>query len=436
MRYFPSAPWLQRAHATSVMVPLIVGVLAVPLATQAVAPIANSAEPDDLRDKRHDVRQQIRGAQQRVEESSKGATAAAAAYEAAQADLVAATADLVDIRTQLYAARALDGELQVQLAGAEARLDRAQEDAIVGQAAVDTQRALVKDLVVSLYQQGDPTLVALSGYLGAQTPSDLIRRSEYAESAATKQGDIFGDLTATEELLRMREDEVLEARDDVAESRSTAAAQLVSTQQLADQAQAAKAQVVDLVRSNKVRKQEAAAARRQDLNTLRQLKREDAKVKRQILAAVQAAAAAAAAAGDKGFQGQADGFLDLPVDGYVTSPFGYRVHPIYGYYSLHDGIDFGAPCGQPVRAVADGTVVSSYYSSVYGYRLFVNLGEVNGANLTVVYNHSASYQVSEGDKVSRGEIVGDVGSTGWSTGCHLHFTVLEDGEAVDPQRYL
>ena len=130
------------------------------------------------------------------------------------------------------------------------------------------------------------------------------------------------------------------------------------------------------------------------------------------------------------------GFLLPPVTGPVTSPFGYRIHPIYHYWGLHDGTDFGVSCGEGMRAAADGTVLSRYWSDVYGNRLYIDVGKVNGHNLTVVYNHATSYRVNVGDHVTRGEIVGYVGSTGWSTGCHLHFTVLQDGTAVDPMNYL
>ena len=80
-------------------------------------------------------------------------------------------------------------------------------------------------------------------------------------------------------------------------------------------------------------------------------------------------------------------------------------------------------------------MITEYYSSVYGNRLYLNVGQVNGKNITVVYNHASRYRVGIGDDVGRGDIVGYVGSTGWSTGCHLHFTVLENGTAVDPMKY-
>ena len=81
-------------------------------------------------------------------------------------------------------------------------------------------------------------------------------------------------------------------------------------------------------------------------------------------------------------------------------------------------------------------MINTYYDQVYGNRLYLSVGTVNGANLTLVYNHLSGYRVSEGAHVGRGEVVGYVGSTGWSTGCHLHFTVLRNGTPVNPMNYL
>ena len=137
-----------------------------------------------------------------------------------------------------------------------------------------------------------------------------------------------------------------------------------------------------------------------------------------------------------GFKGDTGGFLLRPVPGGVTSPYGWRIHPIYHYWGLHDGTDFHAPCGTPERAGQSGTVISRVWSDVYGNRLYLDLGQVNGKNMTVVYNHMSAYKASTGQHVSRGQTVGYAGTTGWSTGCHLHFTVMLDGVPVDPMHYM
>ena len=133
--------------------------------------------------------------------------------------------------------------------------------------------------------------------------------------------------------------------------------------------------------------------------------------------------------------GPSSGLLAHPVDGYVTSPFGYREHPIYHYWGLHDGVDFGGGCGTPLRAAAPGKVVSSYFSGVYGNRLVIDHGVLGGKGVATIYNHASGYNVGVGDTVQEGQVIGFEGSTGWSTGCHLHFTVMVNGQAVDPMNW-
>jgi murein DD-endopeptidase MepM/ murein hydrolase activator NlpD len=130
------------------------------------------------------------------------------------------------------------------------------------------------------------------------------------------------------------------------------------------------------------------------------------------------------------------GLLAYPVEGYVTSPFGFRTHPIYHYWGLHDGVDFGGGCGTPLRAAAPGKVVSSYFSGVYGNRLVIDHGVLGGKGIATIYNHASGYNVGVGDQVQEGQVIGFEGSTGWSTGCHLHFTVMANGQAVDPMNWL
>jgi murein DD-endopeptidase MepM/ murein hydrolase activator NlpD len=128
----------------------------------------------------------------------------------------------------------------------------------------------------------------------------------------------------------------------------------------------------------------------------------------------------------------AGGDLLRPVGGPVTSPFGMRVHPITGVRKLHDGTDFGVPCGTPVHAAAAGRVTSSGTAGAYGQRVVVG----HGAGTETSYSHLSRRDVAVGEAVSPGDVVGLVGSTGSSTGCHLHFMVVQDGTPTDPQSRL
>lgn len=112
-----------------------------------------------------------------------------------------------------------------------------------------------------------------------------------------------------------------------------------------------------------------------------------------------------------------------PVGGPITSGYGYRTHPVLGYSKMHDGVDFGATCGTPVHSVQSGTVIAVEYNGASGKRVKVD----HGNGVVTGYYHLQSYATSVGDTVGAGEVVGYVGSTGRSTGCHLHFAKMDEG---------
>jgi murein DD-endopeptidase MepM/ murein hydrolase activator NlpD len=439
VRSFPSA-LCRHGMAKSVLATLVV---AATLCGSAVPALALAADGDDLKHKQKHVHDQIQQVEDDMDDASKAITRAKAQLAdaekqlaSAQADYAAKQAHAVRVQAKLQVATSENDQAQVALQQAQANLAQAKADVAAGQAALDAQQQKVKDTVVGLYQQGSPELMAWSGYLDAQTPADLIRKMEYADTLVEDQNSLFDDLHAAEVALHARQDEVKAAEDAADEQADIAAQELNNVTQLKQQADAAvneallaQNQVTVTVAARQKAQHKAQRAKKRDRAELRQLQRQEEHIKHLI-------AQAAAHDHSPGYVGHSDGFLLPPVTGPVTSPFGYRIHPIYHYWGLHDGTDFGVSCGEGMRAAADGRVISRYWSDIYGNRLYIDVGKVNGHTLTVVYNHATSYRVNVGDHVTRGEIVGYVGSTGWSTGCHLHFTVLQDGTAVDPMTYL
>lgn len=125
-----------------------------------------------------------------------------------------------------------------------------------------------------------------------------------------------------------------------------------------------------------------------------------------------------------------------PVRGPVSSRFGPRLHPVLKRWKLHDGTDYAVSCGTPMVASYDGTVRQRYFNAGYGNRLIIDHGSVDGVRVATAYNHAIGYSVSPGQKVRRGQIIGRVGTTGYSTGCHLHLMVWANGTLIDPQRWL
>ena len=116
----------------------------------------------------------------------------------------------------------------------------------------------------------------------------------------------------------------------------------------------------------------------------------------------------------------------------VTSTFGYRVHPISGTTLLHTGVDLAIPSGTPIRAVADGTVVSAGWLGGYGNATIID----HGGGLATLYGHQSAILVSEGEHVTKGQVIGRVGCTGSCTGPHLHYEVRLNGDPIDPMPYL
>jgi murein DD-endopeptidase MepM/ murein hydrolase activator NlpD len=133
-----------------------------------------------------------------------------------------------------------------------------------------------------------------------------------------------------------------------------------------------------------------------------------------------------------GVQALGDVHFIWPVQGPITSPFGYRLDPVTHQYALHTGIDIGAGYGTPIRAAAAGTVVLAGWVEGYGNTTVIDLG--NG--VSNLYAHQDRIIVHVGETVSQGQVIGYVGATGWATGPHLHFEIRVNGKAINPLPYL
>ncbi len=121
-----------------------------------------------------------------------------------------------------------------------------------------------------------------------------------------------------------------------------------------------------------------------------------------------------------------------PSYSYISSPYGYRIHPVYGTRKFHSGLDLAAPGGSPILAAANGTVRFAGWNGGYGNCLIID----HGNGVSTLYGHARTLLVSAGQTVTRGQKVALVGTTGTSTGNHLHFEVLNNGKTTDPMPYL
>lgn len=418
MRLFPRTA--RRLSAASLAVVMAVG------ATSA------TAAADELKNKQRDANRSVQKAKKDLDHSSKALAGATARLTAAKRQLDTARAQLATARGKVQVAEERDAQMAAELAAAETELAEAEAELAAGRDARDVQRDHLASTIAEMYSEGDPELLAFSSVLEASSTEDLTRQESVREVVVGNEARSFDELKAAEVLLVVREEQVQEMRDAVAVKRQEAADHLAVMEALEAEKESARTAVLALVDERAAARVEARRARAKDAAELkaaqRQQKRIEEMLRRRAPRALRNSRGSAA--------GSPDGYLSMPVSTYITSPFGYREHPIYRYWGLHDGVDFGGGCGVPLRAGAPGRVIASYWSEVYGRRLVVDHGAVAGKGLAAIYNHASSYTVGVGDRVERGQVLGYQGDTGWSTACHLHYTVMVNGKAVDPMNWL
>lgn len=430
MRYFPGARLLRDSGSRARRTPVPVYLAAAAVSAALVVPVAHADnDTDHLKGQQKKVHGQIDQATDDLHEASRKVARITRRLAEAQSELRSARAHLVEVKDELSDARALAKSLTKKLNKAEARLETAVAELKAARRDVRIQRETTRDTVIGIATEGDPRLTLISSYLNSGTVEEVMVSETGNAVVVGRQQNVLNDFLDAEDTFEANKVKVEDARDEVADSKRAAEKNLANVEALLIRAKEARSEISGLVDQRETAKKAAEKAKAADAAALARLEERERRIKQQILNA---------AKDDPGsnFTGNSDGYLHVPASGPVTSPFGYRVHPIYGYYGLHNGTDFGAACGSAVWAGAAGKVVSTYYDEVYGNRLYLAIGRVNGATITLVYNHLSSYAVSQGDRVRRGQVLGAVGTTGWSTGCHLHFIVMKNGTPVDPMNYL
>lgn len=394
-----------------------------------IAPSAEAKHGDhrdaQLHHQQKQAQQKVNRASKDLDGASKQLLAATGALHTAQRQLAGARSHLADVTARLEKARAVDRTLRAQLARSRARLARARADLDAGQASLDAQRDKTRSSILQSYLQGDPQLQELQSLVEGESLDSVTTDQAYGAAVNQLQISDYQSLQSLQVLLQVRAQDVKDATAQVAAKEKEAAEKLAEIRDLRTQAVSARNQVRQLVDHRLAAQRRAARAKAHDARKVAAAKRQEEKIRKLILAR---------AGHDANRRVSSTGGMFVPpvANSYITSPYGWRIHPIYGYWGLHDGDDLHAPCGTPEVAVDTGKVVSEYYSSVWGNRLYLDLGNINGHNYTAIYNHITSYKAHVGQVVGRGETVAYAGTTGWSTACHLHFTIMKDGTAVDP----
>jgi murein DD-endopeptidase MepM/ murein hydrolase activator NlpD len=354
-------------------------------------------------------------------------SAATQALEQAQADLVGANADLVTARSELAAAKTADLAAQVNLETTAVAEQRAVRDLAAVRDRIVMHQTDLGRLASSTYRSSG-VLGEWSLVLGSDTPNQLADRLATLQSVASAGNAMIAGLDQDRADLTNAEAHLTATLDAQASAREEAGRALLekaATEEKAAQADAQLALVVTARADALTAAQAAASADNVQYQTTL--------VESGALSQRITGMAAKLAKGKAPPQGT--GHLDRPGRGFITSPYGMRMHPILHYVKLHTGTDFSVADGISYAA-DDGVVLITEFNVAYGNMTVIDHGTVGGVHMTTLYAHQAAFGVHPGDIVVKGQPIGVIGATGYATGPHLHFEVRINGSPVDPAPFL
>ena len=368
-----------------------------------------------LWDRKNAVDQRIDGLHDSIEraKAQEGVLSTEISDASSRIDALAGDIDVLSDRlaaleSDLAAHRSRLSRLEARLREQVATLQR-----LTQQHAVAQRR--LEERLVELYESNEATELEI--LLQAQSFSDLLEQLDYFRAIGQQDKDIADTIKRLQGEMRVAKQQTATTKADVAGATAVLAKKT-------EEERAARAALL-------VRQAALAAARDSKESLLTDVKQQR-HADEEDLEAMQAASAAIAAqlvgsgggSGGGGGAPSSSGFI-WPVSGPVTSGFGWR------WGRMHEGIDIGAACGTPIRAAASGTIVYAGWMDGYGNIIIID----HGGGMGTAYGHQSAIYVG-GGSVSQGQTIGAVGSTGHSTGCHLHFEVRVNGTPVNPLSYL
>jgi murein DD-endopeptidase MepM/ murein hydrolase activator NlpD len=426
-----------RRHRRSLGLVLLACLLAAGLSS----PAPGSPDGSHARDREHRLDSRIDNQSSDVDDVSAQLLQAQGRLDSAVGDLSAARSRLADLRDQVRVATRVDRRMQTRLEQAVGRLRDARADVRRGQGEVAAKRSALVGYAVSSYQNGGLDAYGLGMALDSGDAQQAVDGMQDVATMLNKQTVDLQELQALKVLLTLTEQRVQATRDEVAQQRRAAADNLALKRSLKQQATVAEQSVRSRVADLRTERQRLAAAKAAEVRRLNELQAERHRVELRLQQIAEQRArehhTSISTPPSSTVTENDGGYLSYPVQNtYITSPYGMRMHPILHIWKLHDGTDFHADCGTPVYAAAPGTIAEEYYNSGYGNRVIMDNGYVNGVSLATSYNHLTSFVAGVGQHVGRGQLIAYSGTTGYSTGCHLHFMVYVNGATVDPMTWL
>lgn len=394
---------------------MLVAVLALLASTFTSAASAHTV--DDTSNRLRETRDELAREKQDLEDLQEEERQARVALdqvshelEHAQENLAQLEADVAAAQAALTAATRRTADITAQLVAETRRLDDAQTN-------LAKKEGVFEARVAATYKYG--TVTYADALVEARDFSDFMSSYYYVRSALQHDNVLIGEVTdlvneiaeRRSEIDRLREDAVREERE------SREAAKRVATL-TADQRALTEQIGAKRSRQNQLVAQLEASAAAHEAR-IAELEVESKKLAEELRRSRWRAGAPGA------------GELAWPTNGAPGSGYGWRTHPIFGSRRFHSGVDISGPTGQAIVSAAEGRVVSSGWRGGYGLATVID----HGGGLATLYAHQSQLLVSAGEIVQKGQTIGRIGSTGYSTGPHLHFEVRVNGEPQDPMRW-
>lgn len=422
-------------------------ILAAGMLTGPLSPASAEGSKDDKIAERAEVDQQLEDL--RIELNDVNDDLADTYLALAETELLIPQAqqDLEDARVALGEAQEEDRKVGERLTEAEEEERRLSGEVETGQEEVDRSDDELATVALSAYKGGgmpSPSTV----YVGNSSPQDAVDRSMNYRITMASQGTRLDTLRTDQSVTENSAERLSAVREEIKQLKIDAEEALERTRVAEEEATEAKNELDALYETQKTQRDDLEAKKTKYEGDQKSLEtrsstlddeiEELAKQEREREEKLKAQQQQKSSGGSAPVAGSANtgGGWVYPVNARLNSNFGWRVHPIYGTKKLHAGVDFPVACGVPVGAAHSGRVIARTYNSGAGNKLIVSHGIMNGRLVTTSYHHLQGFAKPVGAQVSAGETVGYVGTTGSSTGCHLHFETHEDGNAVNPAKFL
>ncbi|PID97763.1 MAG: peptidase M23 [Actinobacteria bacterium] len=319
--------------------------------------------------------------------------------------------------------------LEGQLESARAEKDRLSGEIVEAQDKHVQATAAIGGLARKMYQGGEASPIVAA--LTADGVQGIGERASAAEAMARTQNKAINSALDSEATQRNQEERQAAVTERIGELEAEAREAAEAAQRAADEATARVAELETLKKDADAKQAEWESKKSEAQQQLTKWQSEyEAMSERLAKIDADNLTRGVVFPGANGFASP----LRVPLA--VTSPFGWRYHPVLGINRFHNGTDFSANCGTPIYPIAPGVVEAVTLEEAGGNVVYVNHGLVNGASWVSAYVHMKATNVSPGQSVDRNSTLGWVGATGYATGCHLHLSLMQNGADVDPVDFL